>query len=207
MNQQLVDTLNGLLSSVANANNVSSRAGPPLYYNQSGPPVPLLCNPYRADLSDRSCAAGEVPAVNAPQAWLRYMCRTTTAQPGGPEICATVGRLTPPMYVQALAVANASDGLVGYGPVLAGLTPEAFAREVLAEGLGIAHVTVGADFCFGKNRRGTADTLREMGDRFGFGVTIVPLVGAAEGEYSSTAIRTALAQACAVGPTVASDVR
>ncbi|QBX34206.1 bifunctional riboflavin kinase/FAD synthetase [Paracoccus liaowanqingii] len=81
-----------------------------------------------------------------------------------------------------------------FGPVLAGLTPEAFAREVLAEGLGIAHVTVGADFCFGKNRRGTADTLREMGQRFGFGVTIVPLVGAAEGEYSSTAIRAALAQ-------------
>ncbi|MFN3277602.1 MAG: bifunctional riboflavin kinase/FAD synthetase [Paracoccus hibiscisoli] len=81
-----------------------------------------------------------------------------------------------------------------FGPVLAGLTPEAFAREVLAEGLGIAHVTVGADFCFGQNRAGTAQTLTELGQALGFGVTIVPLVGADEGEYSSTAIRTALAQ-------------
>lgn len=81
-----------------------------------------------------------------------------------------------------------------FGPVLAGLTPEAFAREVLAEGLGIAHVTVGADFCFGVNRAGTAQTLQQLGERFGFGVTIVPLVGAEGGEYSSTAIRAALAE-------------
>ena len=81
-----------------------------------------------------------------------------------------------------------------FGPVLAGLTPEAFAREVLAEGLGIPHVTVGADFCFGQNRAGTAQTLTELGQALGFGVTIVPLVGADEGEYSSTAIRAALAQ-------------
>lgn len=81
-----------------------------------------------------------------------------------------------------------------FGPVLAGLTPEAFAREVLAEGLGVAHVTVGADFCFGQNRAGTAQTLIELGQALGFGVTVVPLVGADEGEYSSTAIRAALAQ-------------
>lgn len=81
-----------------------------------------------------------------------------------------------------------------FGPVLAGLTPEAFARDVLADGLGIAHVTVGADFCFGKNRAGTAQTLTDLGRELGFGVTIVPLVGADDGEYSSTAIRTALAQ-------------
>lgn len=81
-----------------------------------------------------------------------------------------------------------------FGALLAGLTPEAFAREVLAEGLGIAHVTIGADFCFGKNRRGTAETLVELGRRFGFGVTVVPLVGPSKGEYSSTAIRTALAE-------------
>jgi len=80
-----------------------------------------------------------------------------------------------------------------FGAVLAGLTPECFAREVLVEGLGIAHVTVGADFCFGKDRAGTAETLQELGRSMGFGVTIVPLVGAAEGEYSSTAIRQALA--------------
>ncbi|CAM0909218.1 unnamed protein product [Alopecurus aequalis] len=143
VNQQLVDKLNGLLSSVANANNVSSQVGPPLYYNQSGPPVPLLCNPYRPDLSDRPCAAGEVPATDAPQAWQRYVCRPTTA-PGGSEICATVGRLTPAMYSQALAVVNASDGLVGYGPVLAGLADCTFVRRTFE--------TIVADSCPGLRR-------------------------------------------------------
>ena len=32
---------------------------------------------------------------------------------------------------------------------LASLTPEAFARDVLAQGLGISHVVVGSDFRFG----------------------------------------------------------
>jgi riboflavin kinase / FMN adenylyltransferase len=35
---------------------------------------------------------------------------------------------------------------------LATLTPDAFARDVLADGLGISHVVVGSDFCFGKGR-------------------------------------------------------
>ncbi len=81
-----------------------------------------------------------------------------------------------------------------FGPVLAGLTPECFAREVLAEGLGVAHVTVGADFCFGKDRAGTAATLQDLGAQLGFGVTIVPLVGNGDAEFSSTAIRQALTE-------------
>lgn len=81
-----------------------------------------------------------------------------------------------------------------FGPVLAGLSPEAFAREVLVDGLGIAHVAVGQDFCFGKGRAGDASTLRDLGDRLGFGVTIAPLLGEGGTEFSSTAIRTALAE-------------
>lgn len=79
-----------------------------------------------------------------------------------------------------------------FGPVLAGLTPEAFAQEILVDGLGVAHVTVGADFCFGKNRAGNADMLRALGDSLGFGVTVLPLVGHEGREVSSTAIRSAL---------------
>lgn len=75
--------------------------------------------------------------------------------------------------------------------VLAGLTPETFAREVLVDGLGVSHVTVGEDFCFGKARAGNADTLLALGAQLGFGVTIAPILGDA-GRYSSTAIRRAL---------------
>ncbi|WP_126153788.1 bifunctional riboflavin kinase/FAD synthetase [Paracoccus haematequi] len=79
-----------------------------------------------------------------------------------------------------------------FGAVLAGLAPEAFARDVLVGGLGVAHVTVGADFVFGKDRAGNVATLRDLGGQFGFGVTVVPLVGAGGQDYSSTAIRQAL---------------
>ena len=81
-----------------------------------------------------------------------------------------------------------------FDTVLAGLTPEGFARQVLAQGLGVSHVTIGADFCFGKDRQGTAQTLQDLGRELGFGVTIVPLIGAGDARYSSTAIRQALTE-------------
>jgi riboflavin kinase/FMN adenylyltransferase len=80
-----------------------------------------------------------------------------------------------------------------FDAALAGLSPEAFAREVLAEGLGVAHVVVGSDFCFGKGRSGKAADLQALGQRFGFEVTIAPLLAVGGVEVSSTAIRTALA--------------
>ncbi|WP_209424813.1 bifunctional riboflavin kinase/FAD synthetase [Pararhodobacter sp. SW119] len=79
-----------------------------------------------------------------------------------------------------------------FGAPLASLSPEAFARDVLAAGLGIAHVVVGADFCFGKGRAGTAAMLSDFGSALGFGVTVVPLIGGEAGAISSTAIRAAL---------------
>lgn len=77
---------------------------------------------------------------------------------------------------------------------LAGLTPEAFAREVLSQGLNVSHVVVGADFCFGKARAGTVEMLRDFGAEMGFDVSVVPLVGGAENAISSTAIRRALSE-------------
>ena len=80
-----------------------------------------------------------------------------------------------------------------FGPVLAGLSPETFADQVLTQGLGIRNVAVGENFRFGKDRAGDADTLRRLGAQFGFGVSVAPLLG--EGaRYSSTAIRQALSE-------------
>ncbi len=75
---------------------------------------------------------------------------------------------------------------------LAALTPEAFAADVLRDGLGLKHVVVGADFCFGKNRAGTAQDLERFGRDMGFGVTIAPLMENDDKTVSSTAIRQAL---------------
>ncbi len=62
-----------------------------------------------------------------------------------------------------------------FDATMAGLSPEAFAREVLAEGLGVSHVVVGADFCFGAGRKGKAADLVAMGQERGFAVTIADL--------------------------------
>lgn len=77
---------------------------------------------------------------------------------------------------------------------LSGLAPETFAQQVLADGLGVTHVVVGADFCFGRGRKGTAAMLADFGARFGFDVTIAPLVSGDAGAFSSTAIRQALSE-------------
>lgn len=75
---------------------------------------------------------------------------------------------------------------------LASLTAEEFARDVLAEGLGLRRVVVGADFRFGKGREGDAQMLVELGARFGFETVIAPMLAGPEGRVSSTAIREAL---------------
>lgn len=75
---------------------------------------------------------------------------------------------------------------------LASLTPLEFARDVIKNGLGLRHVVVGADFCFGKGRAGKAEDLIRFGQELGFGVTVAPLMAQNAQTVSSTAIRTAL---------------
>ena len=81
-----------------------------------------------------------------------------------------------------------------FGPELAGMDPETFARKVLAEGLGTAHVAVGGDFRFGKGRAAGTTDLIALGRRFGFDVTVAPLLHIDGMEVSSTNIRKALAE-------------
>lgn len=77
---------------------------------------------------------------------------------------------------------------------LAGLSADAFARVVLAEGLGVRHVVVGADFCFGKGRTGTAADLVRLGEALDFDVTVASLMADGDRVFSSTAIRMALSE-------------
>ena len=81
---------------------------------------------------------------------------------------------------------------LNFNASLSGLTAEEFARDVIAEGLGLKHVVVGADFCFGKGRSGTAKMLQGFGAKHGFGVTIAELIETGAKQVSSTNIRQAL---------------
>jgi len=77
---------------------------------------------------------------------------------------------------------------------LSGLTDREFAQTVITDQLGLTHVVVGADFCFGKGRKGTVESLTAYGAEMGFSVTIAPLLSIGSEEVSSTAIRTALTE-------------
>lgn len=79
-----------------------------------------------------------------------------------------------------------------FDTAMANLSAHDFAKNVLSDGLGIGHITVGADFCFGKDRQGRTEDLRSFGDDLGFGVTIADLIALDGAEISSTAIRAAL---------------
>lgn len=81
---------------------------------------------------------------------------------------------------------------LNFNAALAGLSPREFAGKVIRDGLGLSHVVVGADFCFGKGRAGDAADLVAFGKEMGFGVTIAELLEGDNGEVSSTAIRNAL---------------
>ncbi len=83
---------------------------------------------------------------------------------------------------------------LNFNASLAALTPREFAQRVICDGFGLKHVVVGADFCFGKGRSGTAEDLKTFGDAMGFGVTIAPLMAHTDITVSSTAIRRALSE-------------
>lgn len=79
-----------------------------------------------------------------------------------------------------------------FNRALAGLEAEEFAREVLSEGLGLSRVIVGADFRFGRGRKGDVAALSDFGRRFGFEVTVAEIMESELGAVSSTNIRKAL---------------
>ena len=71
----------------------------------------------------------------------------------------------------------------------AAIEADAFAANVLGEDLHAAKVVVGYDFTFGKGRRGDTTTLEALGDRVGFGVSIVRRVSVHGLTCSSTKVR------------------
>ena len=77
---------------------------------------------------------------------------------------------------------------------LAALSPEDFARQVIVGELGLSHATVGADFRFGRDRAGDADTLTRLGRELGFGVGVADLMTDGGTHVSSTRIRDALTE-------------
>jgi len=104
--------------------------------------------------------------------------------------------LAPPMLTSAerraelLREAGAEVVIVEpFTAELAGMAAEVFVEQVLAQEMGARHVVVGADFSFGKDRRGNIHLLRSQGERLGIGLSVVPQVSVNGLPCSSTKIR------------------
>ncbi|XP_078151162.1 uncharacterized protein LOC144546483 [Carex rostrata] len=126
---QLVALVNQVITNISNQNFPPS-FGQPLYYNQSGPLIPPLCNPYSDDMSDRTCLINEITFDNSSTVWKEYECETAIVN--GNELCTTVGRITPSLYTQMIAAVSVSNGLYQYGPFLTQLEDCSFARKTFA---------------------------------------------------------------------------
>ena len=72
---------------------------------------------------------------------------------------------------------------------VARLTPEQFARQIVAGRLGARAVLVGDNFRFGHDHAGNVETLRELGSRLGFETEVVPAVTRRGRAVSSSTIR------------------
>lgn len=82
--------------------------------------------------------------------------------------------------------------LARFTPAFAQLSPDAFIGTYLGTRVGIVAMVVGDNVSFGRNRTGSADVLRQLGERFGFRVEIVGPVTHGGLRVSSTAVRTAI---------------
>lgn len=108
----------------------------------------------------------------------------------------------PPFRIQsnaqrarALSAAGVSEIFeIGFDAALAQSSDRDFAEKLLKDALGVLHVSVGADFRFGRGRMGNVTKLRVLGEEFGFSVNGVAAVHDENGaRISSTAIREAIA--------------
>jgi len=105
-------------------------------------------------------------------------------------------RLTP--FAEKLAVLE-NMGIdvaiiLAFDADLASRDAQSFIDDILVGALSVAHIVVGYHFFFGRNRSGSAETLKSAGAAKGFGVTVVEPVADRGEPFSSTAIRLLLAE-------------
>lgn len=82
--------------------------------------------------------------------------------------------------------------LLPFDRELAALSPQDFVEKILVQQLHTKTISVGEDFCFGKQRSGTASDLQAIASNFGIPVSVVPNYNCEGDRISSSAIRKAL---------------
>jgi len=93
-------------------------------------------------------------------------------------------------YLQAMGIRQLVR--LPFNQALSSMTPPEFVEKVLVQQLCAQKISVGQDFCFGRNRSGTAADLQAIAASLGVDVTIVGLYRDGPDRISSSAIRAAL---------------
>lgn len=83
---------------------------------------------------------------------------------------------------------------VRFDKKFAQLPPEQFIESLLVDKLGVRYLVVGDDFCFGQQRRGNFDMLKQAGEQHGFAVVSTDSFLVGDQRVSSTMVRDALAK-------------
>ncbi|GGZ11833.1 bifunctional riboflavin kinase/FAD synthetase [Shewanella fodinae] len=83
---------------------------------------------------------------------------------------------------------------VRFDKKFAQLPPEQFIESLLVDKLGVRYLVVGDDFCFGQQRRGNFDMLKQAGEQHGFAVVNTDSFLVGDQRVSSTMVRDALAK-------------
>ena len=107
-----------------------------------------------------------------------------------------LGRATPPFItlleqkLELIAAQGPDVTLVlEFTREMAGLSPEAFVRRYLVEGLNVRELFIGYDYAMGKGRSGNYETLKKLGEALGFRVERLEPVTLGDAVVSSTRIR------------------
>ncbi len=82
--------------------------------------------------------------------------------------------------------------LVPFNLSLAALSAEEFFHEILIKKLQAKHISVGANFRFGKGREGNTSKLQKLGEELGIEVIVVDIIKDQQGRMSSSRIRSSL---------------
>ncbi|KAF0221895.1 MAG: riboflavin kinase / FMN [Geobacteraceae bacterium] len=96
---------------------------------------------------------------------------------------------------ETLIEASGIDYLVEipFSGEFAAISAEEFVRKILVERIGTKKLIIGYDYAFGRNREGNAALLRRLGAECGFDVEVLEPIGTGETVFSSTTIRSMIA--------------
>lgn len=84
---------------------------------------------------------------------------------------------------------------IRFNPTFSQMTAEEFVKQLLVNKLGVKHLIVGDDFCFGKGRAGNFEYLQKAANEFNFEVQDSKTFNFEEQRASSTLVRQYLAEA------------